>query len=34
LNRLEEGIEGGETDLSSLNLKDEGAMGYVDYFLK
>jgi hypothetical protein len=34
LNRLEEGIEGGETDLASLNLKDKGAKGYADYSLK
>jgi hypothetical protein len=34
LNCLEEGIEGGETNLASLNLKDKGAMGYVDYSLK
>jgi len=34
LNRLEKGIEGGETHLSSLNLKDKEAMGYVDYSLK
>jgi hypothetical protein len=34
VNRLEEGIEGRETDLESLNLKGEGAMGYVDYSLK